>query len=200
MIPTRSPLLALLLITVPIAAGAQLPLTATLEARGGIGMPTGGFGSGAGGPGARPGPALGIGVLVEPVAVLGLYGGFQRIAFGCSSCAELALDDALSLVGLEAGAQLSPPIRIAGVTPWLRAGILHQTLGFAGFGERMTSRRGLDLSVGSGVTFAVTPSIVLTPGVRFSTVPAEFGFSMLPDRSLNATHLSIDVGLGLRFL
>jgi hypothetical protein len=179
------------------AQGQILPFSVGIEARLGAGFPTGDFGGG-GAFVADPGLAFAIGLRVDPTALLGVYAGYQRTNFGCPHCADFGLDDSAVAEGLEAVVYVHPPFGLATASPWLRGGILHQTLGFSGYGDTMTSSAATGFTVGAGVAIPVA-FVEIAPGLHFQSVPASFEFGDHGARNVDATRFGADVGLIFRF-
>lgn len=192
-------LLPYVLLALPLSLAAQSPIPLTIEARGGIAVPVGDFASSSEGFNAGNGPAFAAGVLVEPLSFLGLFAGYQQVRFDCSRCAAAGLDGSVVLAGPEAGIHLGAPVRFAGGAPWFRASVLYHSLAFSGMGDRITSDAEVGFMTAAGFSFPVYQRVAIVPAIRFLAVPADFEFSLLPDRSLDVTAVSFDLGLTYSF-
>lgn len=190
-------LIPLVLALLPGVAGAQTGVGIAAEARAGWAFPAGDFEGGASGFAAEAGPTFAIGGRINFTPTLGIYAAYQQTRFGCEQCEALELDGATVLDGLEAGLQISAPS--LGFSPWLRAGILQQQLSFSGFGERLVSGSATGFSGALGLAIGLSPGFQLRPGVSFLSVPAEFQFETVPDRSVDVTAFTIDLGVAYRF-
>jgi hypothetical protein len=189
-------LLPLVLLLFPAGLFAQGGFGLSIEGRAGWAVPAGDFGSDSG-IAAEGGPTFAVGGRVNFAPALGLYAGYQQTQFGCGQCDALGLEDATVLQGLEAGVHLSPASMP--YAPWLRAGIIQQQLSFSGFGDRLTSESGTGFSGAVGIAIELAPRLQVKPGVSFLSVPAEFQFETVPDRSADVTAFTIDLGVAYRF-
>jgi hypothetical protein len=63
----------------------------------------------------------------------------------------------------------------------------------------MSSTPAIGFSGGGGLTFALAEVVAVSPGVRFLSLPADFDFTALPNRSLSVRALTLDFGLAVRF-
>jgi hypothetical protein len=195
----RNLLLALaLLVTIPPVATAQLPggVTLSVEAAPVVAIAAGAFAEAAPGLGAGTGVGAGAGAVVSG-SLVGVYGSYSYLRFGCGSCAENGLDG-LAAFGWEGGLQVTSPVRVARVRPWLRGGVLAHQLRVTGNGTGKTSPVAAGVAIGTGTDLPLG-RLQLAPSVRFSTFPAEFEFSGLSGRATQVTYLSASVGLAYRF-
>lgn len=182
-------------------AGAQLlpNLPVSVELRLGAALPTGDLAEAEPGIGAETGPAFGAAALFHFSGVLSAYGGYSRTLFSCPPCGESGIDDRVVDAGAEFGVQAMLPARIAGASPWLRAGGVYGQLTFSGQGGRLSSEPTLGYEVGGGISVGVTRSLAITPGLRFRAYPAEFDLGKFPRRTVDASRILADVGLAYRF-
>lgn len=183
---------------VPRVAGAQLPggVAVSVEAAPVVAIAAGPFAGAAPGLDAGTGAGAGAGVAVRR-SLLGVYGAYSYLRFGCGSCAESGLDG-LAAFGWEGGLEVTSPVRVARVRPWVRGGVLAQQLRVTGNGTGKTSPVAAGVAIGTGTDLPLG-RLILAPTVRFSTFPAEFEFSSLPGRATQVTYLSASVGLAYRF-
>lgn len=194
----RSSLLAALFCALPATLAAQLPVPVVLEARVGWGFPTGDF-AGEGVVSPTSGFAFAVGGRVDVIEHVGAFAGYEQVRFGCDGCEVLDLDDEMVLGGLEVGLQLGVPFPLAIADPWVRGALLYQTLAFSEDGERLASDPGVGFSVAAGADFAVRPGVAVSPAVGFRSVPAEFAFERLADRTADVSALTVQLGVSYRF-
>jgi hypothetical protein len=199
MAPRSSWLLPLLVLIGADPAAAQLPVPITVETRAGYALPSGRFAAEDESAGAEGGPSVAVGVRVQAHRLLGVYGGVQQTRFGCTRCATFDLDETIVASGGEGGIHVVLPGEVAGFTLWVRAGLVHQVLRYSGEGDRIVSRSAVGFSGSTGGSYSLGRRWSLTPGVRFLSVPADFQFVDFPQRSIDVTAFSVDLGVALRF-
>ncbi|HEY0036632.1 MAG TPA: hypothetical protein VGB66_08095, partial [Longimicrobium sp.] len=175
---------------------ADLPIS--VELRVGAGIPMGEFAEDDPGVGAEAGPAFSAGALFHVSKPLSVYGAYSRTHFVCGACDATGLDDQIVDAGAEFGVQATP-VRLAGVSPWLRAGGVYRQLTFSGDGDELASDPGLGFEAGGGLSVAVTRSISIAPGVRFRTYAARLDLGELPSRTIDVSQVMADVGIAFRF-
>lgn len=176
-----------------------LPFSIAFEGRAGYAVPVGDFAGSEDGFGADAGMAYSAGGAIFPFANFGIFGAYQFSDFGCDECADVGLDDRITTEGLEAGLHVSVPTPLIPIDPWARAGVLYQTVGFSGFDDEVTSSSGTGFVAGVGLTLTPFPLVQINPAIRYYALPAEFDFDIVPDRSLDVTAISIDIGAAVRF-
>jgi hypothetical protein len=144
----------------------------SLSLRGGGGLALGDFASapaseGNALAGAKNGFGLGLDAALSFTRSIGLYAGFDRIAFACEDTA-CGRDGEYNLSGFTAGLQLTP-VRVASLTPWVRGGVtfnqLRGTYGAAG--NKLSSDRAPGYEVGAGIHVPVLGVLALSPQVRY---------------------------------
>jgi hypothetical protein len=182
-----------------IPAAAQLPFTVVVEGRGALAIPTGEFAGSERSFRAGSGPGYAAGARVQFAPFVGLYTGFRSTRFACGECPTVGLDDEVTMKGGEAALHFEPELAVGPVAPWIRLGVLRHTLGFSGFDERMTSEPALAFSGSAGVTLPLTGGVELVPAVQLFGGPARFRFDAFPDRTVDATGVSLELGLSYRF-
>jgi hypothetical protein len=194
------PITLILLATAARTAGAQrLPdLPISVEVRVGAGIPTGEFAEDEPGVGAEAGPAFSAGALFHVSNALSVYGAYSRTHFVCGACDAAGLDEQLVDAGAEFGVQVVP-VRLAGVSPWVRAGGVYRQLTFSGEGDQLASDPGIGFEAGGGLSVAVTRSVSIAPGVRFRTYAARLDLGELPSRTVDVSQVLADVGIAFRF-
>lgn len=197
----RSLLLALPLLFVHAPANAQmLPFGLAIEARAGLATPVGAFADSEDQFTAESGMSYAVGGRVSALSSFGIFAGYQRTDFDCEQCAQIALDDSVTLEGLEAGVDLGLPLATLPISPWLRAGIIYQQLVFSGFDGERASDPSVGFSGGLGLSIPVLGLLEIMPAVRYFTVPAEYTFDGgLRDGSADVSALTADVGVAVTF-
>lgn len=175
---------------------SRLPLA--FQARLGAGIPTGTFAEQGPGIGAEPGLAFEVGGLLEATSWLGLYAGYQRDRFGCEGCRSVNTDAAVVADGAEGGVHVTIPFQRFGVRPWMRSGVVRHTLRFQRDESGIRSEPGIGFGVGGGLELEVV-GLRIAPGVRFQSYTVDVHFSGYPTRSLDVSHLTVDLGLILPF-
>lgn len=139
--------------TVPANASAQDTASRiSVEGRIGVGIPTGDISDAGGGAGL----ALGADLMYTFVPTLTGYAGISRHMFSCDE--DEGCNDDFTAGGFQVGLKFLMA-REANVLPWLRAGLIGQTLD-----SGPTSDLGLGFEAGAGLDLALTH--------RFSVVPA----------------------------
>lgn len=192
-------LLSMLLAGLSSRAEAQLArLPLAVEVRLGSGVPTGDFASRDPGIEAGPGLAYSIGGVLDVIPLLGVYAHVQQARFACAECGDAGVDETAMGNGVEAGVEARVPFRLGGVQPWVRGGVVRSTLRFSSGESSQTSEPGTGFALGAGVRLPLA-GIELSPGVRYQGYPAEFRFTNLSSRSVDVTHLTVDLGLLLHF-
>lgn len=63
----------------------------------------------------------------------------------------------------------------------------------------MTSAAGVGMSGAVGVSSAVSSRFDVTGGFRYLASPADFRFTIVPERSIDVGALSADIGVTFRF-
>lgn len=188
-----------LALAAPQEARAQGPAGVSLEARIGVGFPTGAFGDDEN---TESGIGLGTSAAVRILPALSLYGGYERYTFGIDTGTS-EVDANVIDEGFSAGAMIFPPVPLVGLYPWLRAGALFHTVDvdvdsrlLPDLGNEFNeSDRSLGFELGAGLDLPLTVNISLTPGVIFRSYEPRFDGDNA-DRD-NISYLS--GGLGLRF-
>lgn len=195
------PIVLILLASAARTAAAQrLPsLPISVEVRGGAGIPVGEFTEDEPGVGAEAGPAFSAGARFHFSGALAVYGAYSRTHFVCGACDATGLDDQLVDAGGEFGVQAMLPVRLAAVSPWVRAGGVYRQLTFSGEGGKLSSDPGFGFEAGGGLSVAVTRSLSIAPGVRFRTYAARLDLGDLPSRTVDVSQVVADVGIAYRF-
>ena len=170
-----------------------------LELRGGMAIPLGEFTEADPGIGAESGPHIGAAALWRFTPGIAAHIGYSRSWFGCERCGRAGLDDRVVDMGFDAGLQFRVPLQLVGIAPWVSvAGVLHELV-FSGEGSTLSSGYAPGFRVGAGVAVPVFGSVSLKPGVTYSTYSAELDLGVFPDRTVDVTHLAVEVGLAYHF-
>ncbi|HEX6750261.1 MAG TPA: outer membrane beta-barrel protein [Longimicrobium sp.] len=182
-------------------ARAQIGIPFSAEVRGGVALPTGEFGDGAG-------TGWGIdGTLRYRIApMVDVYGGYAYFSFGADSASDFAegVDVAIRDQGFRAGARLTVPLvgMMTGVSPWIEGGAtFNKTTLHASDGSTtldIDSDQSIGFEVGAGVIFDVAPHVSLTPGVRFRSHNADFSEAFgEDDADVDANYVAIEIGVNI---
>lgn len=200
----RITLATVLAILVAAPAAAQVDLS--LEAHGGLGVPTGSW---------NDNDILGTAWGIGATAVLGvvpgtvdLYGGYDRYSFGVD-------DDDGELEGADASA-ISDGFRLglrlymagSGVEPFVHAGgiynkVNYKVSGGGAIGFDFESNRSLGVEAGGGVIIPVsrgpTTALGMVPAIRYRTHELEYDISSEFDENASAGSILFDLGVRLEF-
>ena len=155
-------------------AHAQNTLPVTFEVRGGASIPTGDFADGV-----KTGWNVGGAVLFSPSPNLALYAGYQHDELTIDDDDTEEVDLGVQDNGLRAGARLSVPLATGTVRPWVEGGLLYNRTTISGSDGEVSasfdSSWELGFEVGGGFSFDVSPTISLTPGIRYRQHKVDFG-------------------------
>lgn len=200
--PLLLPLLTAILLGLAAPAGlaGQIRPVLVAEARAGMLVPVGDFGREDSTLDVGPGPHFGIGGRLDLTDHFGLFAGYQHARIGCAGCPS-GLDDHLLLRGIETGVRLARSLALvdgAGQL-WARGAILHQRLGFSGFGERLDSDSAFGVAGALGVGIPLGGGFELNPGAGYHYFPARFRFSSFPERRITVSAFSLDLSVAFRF-
>lgn len=200
--PLLLPLFALFLLGMasPTGISGQIHPVLVAEARAGILIPVGHFGREDSALDVDAGPHFAIGGRLDLTDHIGLFAGYQHARFGCSGCPS-GLDDRLVLQGIETGVRLAHSLALndgAGQL-WARGAMLHQKLGFSGFGERLDSDSAFGAAAALGIGIPLGGGFELNPGAGYQYLPARFQFSSFPERRLTVSAFSLDLAVAFRF-
>jgi len=195
-LPSTWCLLAALGVASPLTA--QLPVPLVIGGHLGVAVPSGDIADSPPGFGAESGPSFGGSLRVEATPMFGVLASYERVYLGCDICNAVGLDDNAVLEAIGGGIRVTLPATAGRFVPWLEGTLVRQTLGFSGDGEDFTSEAALGFTAGAGVTVPLMDRVEISPRLRYFSAPAEFDFSVLPDRELDASAVLLDVGLGIR--
>jgi opacity protein-like surface antigen len=166
-------LAGILLATTGASAHAQNHAL-SLEGRAGVTLAVRDFGAGA-----RSGLALDGTLAYQVFPSLSAYAGLSRDNFGCPKRAAPGDGCDANSEGFEVGARA----QLTGVrlTPWARGGVIYHHLerrmSPQGFPIAARSALALGYEIGGGIAVPITPSVALTPGIRYRAYGADFGNS-----------------------
>lgn len=188
----------ILLVAGIVSAGSANAQALYAGVRVGAGIPLGGFGDDS--PrtgndallhGATAGPGYGFDAGIGS-PLFGIYAGYDRINFGCSSSA-CAASGKYRLTGVSAGVRASVPL-LPLVKPWAKAGITYNEMKTTVNGAEISTGRHPGYEVGAGVDIPVMMGFFsLTPQVRRVRQKLPIAGS-----KKSADYYTFDIGLRLR--
>ena len=168
------------------SASAQGPVEIatpiSLEARGGIAVPSGDFAD-------LADNAFGFGgsVHVQVAPRVSLYGGYSQTEFDLEPLSADGTDR-----GWEAGARIAFPG--VGFSPWVRGGLLVHDFDVDAGAVEFDTDEEVGFEVGAGVAFPLGPRVSVSPGFAYRRYAVD-----LPVRGeLDVAYLNLDVGLRIR--
>lgn len=168
------------------SASAQVPVEIatpiSLEARGGIAVPSGDFAD-------LADNAFGFGgsVHVQVAPRVSLYGGYSQTEFDL---------EALSADGTDRGWEAGARVAFSGVgfSPWVRGGLLVHDFDVDAGAVEFDTDEEVGFEVGAGVAFPLGPRVSVSPGFAYRRYAVD-----LPVRGeLDVSYLNLDVGLRIR--
>jgi len=183
----------------PARAQSVLPLS--VEARGGVAIPTGDFDDGTG-----LGFSVGGTVFFRAAPMVSVYGGFEHAQFTTDDDDDLeGLDADITDNGFRLGARFDVPFgSLTGVSPWVEGGATFNRTSFnvsddeSGASVGIDSDRSVGFEVGAGLSFNVAPRISITPGVRYRSHKADFGDTEDGPAEVDVNHFTVDLGVHIR--
>jgi len=184
-------LAALAAVSVASTANAQMGPTTpfSIEVRGGAALPTGDFGEGL-----NTGWTAGVTGQFNFTPMVGVYAGYSIASFSSDedeTGEEIDVNDR----GFNAGLRASFGPLAAGLSPWLKGGLVYNELEFEEEGVSITTDSKLGFEVGGGLAFPLGPRISVTPGVTYTMY--SFDDEDL-DLDLDVSHVKLDIGLNFR--
>ncbi|MQA91708.1 MAG: outer membrane beta-barrel protein [Gemmatimonas sp.] len=191
-------LLALVALATPLPLAAQLPIPVYLQAGLGIAVPRGDVAASEGGFSASTGPTFSIGARVHPIPSVGLFVQYEQSRFGCDDCTIVGLDDRAVLESIGGGMRYALPVPAFRLSPWVEGTLVRQTLGFSDGNHTLASDADFGFSAGAGVTIPIASRFAIEPGLRYLNMPANLEFELYPDRDVDVTAFTLDVGLAFR--
>lgn len=193
------------------AAAQTLPTTPlSVEVRGGAAFPMGDFADERQG-NAETGWGYGGNVSLQLNPALALYAGYDRFEFPSDNF-EVDLPGNVGDVdgkwidsGFSGGVKLMLPLAtMSRLGPWVKGGVVYRKLGvnldderFDELEDELETDPALGFEVGGGLSLPLGPRVAVTPGVRYlsySADPVDGG-----DGEVNVSHLTLDLGLSIRF-
>lgn len=181
-------------------ARAQTILPLSFEARGGVAIPTGDFGDGAG-----TGFNVGGTVHYRVAPMVSIYAGYEFLRFSVDSLGDFeGVDAHITDQGFRAGARFEVPLAgaMTGLQPWVEGGAtFNQTTISATDGSTsidLDADRKVGFEVGAGLNFAVAPKISIAPGVRYHSHKAEFDFGDGDIGEADVNYFTVDLGVHIR--
>ena len=175
-------------------ADAQGIIPIAVEGRGGYAMPQGDWNESEM---LENGYGYGIGLRVQVMPLLSIYGGWDKYSFEVEGDGDFDASDS----GLHLGGQISLPLSaVTGISPFAFGGLVYNRTSMSfqndGVSVEVESDEGLGYEVGAGLAIPFAPTLTLTPQVRYRSHEAEFpvGGEM---NETTVDYLSFDVGLKL---
>lgn len=178
-------------------AHAQLPnfTPFSLEVRGGFAFPTGDFGETEDDVGSvETGTSYGANATFHFMPMVGVYAGYTRSVFGVEGLDELDVIDQ----GFNAGVRLAIPTPLIPIDPYVKAGLVLNTLSFEFDGddeEFIESDNSLGFEVGAGIGIGLGPKLSVTPQVTYTRYEPKYDGE---SDDFKVEHIRVDVGLRLR--
>jgi hypothetical protein len=178
---------------------AQLPNVTpfSFEVRGGLAFPTGDFGESEEDVGQiESGITYGANATFHFMPMLGVYAGYTRNQFGVEGLEELDVIDQ----GFSGGLRLTIPTPLIPIDPYVKVGVVYNTLGFKFDGEGedeefLDSDRSLGFEVGAGIGIGLGPKLSFTPQVTYTRYEPKYDGEA---DNFKVEHIRLDVGLRLR--
>lgn len=172
---------------------AQGIIPIAVEGRGGIALPQGDWNDG---DQLGNGFGYGIGLRLQVLPLISVYGGWDTYSFDLDD-----VDGDASDAGLHLGGSISLPLSaVTGVSPFAFAGLVYNrtTMGFEGNGVTLEveSDDAFGYEVGAGLAFPFAPTLTLTPQVRYRSHSAEFPLGGATEET-TVSYLAFDLGLKL---
>lgn len=198
----KKTLLALAAVVAAAApAHAQLPnLTPfSFEVRGGLASPSGDFGETGGSIddiliGLETGYTVGVSATYHINPLLGIYGGYAYSRFSVEAGETDMVDR-----GFNAGVRVAIPTPLIPIDPYVRAGLVYNTVGYELDIDEMHfdhySDRSVGFEVGAGIGIGLGPKLSFTPQLTYTRYAPRYDDG---DAGFDVEHLRADVGLRLR--
>lgn len=164
------------------AAQVEVATPISLEARGGIAIPSGDFADFADN-------AFGFGgsVHLQVAPRVSVYGGYSQTEFDMEPLGAEGTDR-----GWEAGARVAFPG--VGFSPWVRGGLLFHDFETEVAGVEVDGDDEVGFEVGVGAAFPLGPRVSVSPGVAYRRYATEF----VGGRDLDVSYVNLDIGLRMR--
>jgi opacity protein-like surface antigen len=182
-------------------AHAQLPnfTPFSFEVRGGLAFPMGDFGEGEGDEAGavESGWTVGANATYHFIPLVGIYGGYTYNRFGVEDFDDVDVVDQ----GISAGVRLAVPTPLIPIDPYVKAGLVYNSIGFEFDGDEgededfLDSDNSLGFEVGAGVGIGLGPKLSFTPQVTYTRYEPQYDGEGV---DANVEHLRVDVGLRIR--
>ena len=174
--------LAALAVAGGAAAQVEVATPISLEARGGLAIPSGDFADIADN-------AFGFGgsAHLQVAPRVSIYGGYSQTEFDMESLSAEGTDR-----GWEAGARVAFPG--VGFSPWVRGGLLFHDFETEVAGVEFDGDDEVGFEVGAGAAFPLGPRVSVSPGFAYRRYSTEL--AVLGERDVS--YLNLDVGLRMR--
>jgi opacity protein-like surface antigen len=178
-------------------AHAQSTLPVSFELRGGAAFPTDEFSDGA-----STGWTV-DGTVRYAIQPLELYAGYEHASFGVDESQGPESVDGIADDGVRAGLRVNLLMDVmAAVRPWVEAGLIYSRTSVTGSGvgtsATFTPRWGLGFEAGGGLTLDLSPTVSLTPGVRYHQHTTHVDSAGGGEGDLSASYVAVDVGISFR--
>jgi hypothetical protein len=169
-------------------AEAQRPVT--LDLRGGAAFPTQDLGDAE----LKTGAGFELNVLVRVLPHLGVYGGWNWYSFVMDRPFRGTKYD-VEDTGYNFGLQFRHPM-LSRVDGFVQAGGIYKHLEFENAAGDIIADTGHELGweVGGGLAIAVTPSLAITPGVRYRTFAADVAIGPVTT-PVDMSYVAAEIGL-----
>lgn len=183
-----------------VPAHAQIPnfTPFSLEVRGGFAIPTGDFGESDDEGSIETGWSVGANATYHFMPLLGVYAGYTHTRFGVDGIEGLDVVDQ----GVSAGVRVAVPTPLIPIDPYLKAGLVYNSLSFdfdeepgGEFDDVIDSDNSLGFEVGAGVGIGLGPKLSFTPQVTYTRYEPQFDGE---GADINVEHVRVDVGLRIR--
>ncbi len=183
----------------------------SLNLRGGMGLPVGAFAESPSGQsqpelltGAKAGFGYGLDAALFLNRMVGLYAGFDQVAFDCDeqACGQ---NNNYTVSGVTAGLKLTP-FRMVGMLPYLQGGVtFHELKGSyrSGSVQDLTSDRAPGFEVGAGVAIPLLNILAFSPQVRYvgqSPRAKIRGIEYQQEAERTVGYFTVDLGLDFNSL
>lgn len=152
-------------------AGAQLVPNFTpfaVEARGGVGFPSGDLGDAS-----ESGWSLG-GTVTFHLPFVGVYVGYSRAEFPANE--DVRADQGEGKYndqGFEAGLRLGIPTPLVPIDPWIKGGVVYHNIEGSGFDtgsdDNFEGDSGWGFELGAGLGFGLGPKVSIVPGISYTS-------------------------------
>lgn len=183
-----------------VPAHAQIPNITpfSLEVRGGFAVPRGDLAEEDEDISVGTGWTVGANATYHFMPMLGVYAGYTYTRFGVDGLEGVDVLDQ----GFGAGVRLAIPTPLIPIDPYVKAGLVYNTLSFefedgpgGDFDDVLDSDRSLGFEVGAGLGIGLGPKLSFTPQVTYTRYEPQFDGE---GTDAHVEHIRVDVGLRIR--